>query len=274
MITLLSDFGSRDAYVAAMKGAIASIAPEIPTCDLTHQVPAQNILAARFNLMMAYPYFPKGTVHLAVVDPGVGSSRRAIALQTPSGFFVGPDYGLFCGVIERESILAVVNLTNTRYWRTSKVSATFHGRDIFAPVAAHLASGVPSVLLGDRISPATLVSIDLPRFQETFDSTAEGSRLRFTGSLQYIDSFGNLISNLPARVVPDGPWQLSIELPEGPRRFDGVKTYSDVPVGSLAALVGSHGWVEVACNGGSAFKVLSSWADIGSAVTLFVPSSL
>ncbi len=268
MITLLSDFGTKDAYVAAMKGAIAAIAPGIPTCDLTHEVPAQDILAARFNLTMAYPYFPRGTVHLAVVDPGVGSRRRAVALQTPSGSFVGPDNGLFSGVLEREPVVAAVSLTNAKYWRAPHPSVTFHGRDIFAPAAAHLALGVPIGQLGDRISPDTLVTTDLPSFQKISDPVKNDSRSQYGGSLQYVDSFGNLISNIPARVVPNSPWQLTVELPYGPRRFNGVSTYADVPVGSLAALVGSHGWVEVACNCGSAFKALSALATVGSVVTL------
>jgi len=277
VITLLSDFGTADAYVGAMKGAIATISPEIPTCDLTHDIPPQNILAARFNLMLAYPYFPVGTVHLAVVDPGVGSSRRAIALQTPSGFFVGPDNGLFGGVLEREPVIAAVSLTRSRYWRVTRPSATFHGRDIFAPVAAHLARGVPIGQVGDRIHPATLVRPDLTPYSQRAVQQGHQSITVCAGSLQYIDGFGNLISNIPGQAVPSASWQVIIKTAEGLRQFTGVKTYNDVPVGSLAALVGSHGWVEVACNGGSAKSALRIGATtpsgtVGNAVFLSVLS--
>ncbi|MEL7144104.1 MAG: SAM-dependent chlorinase/fluorinase [Cyanobacteria bacterium J06631_9] len=274
MITMLSDFGSKDSYVAAMKGAIAQIAPGIPTCDLTHEVLPHNILAARFNLLMAYPYFPQGTVHLAVVDPGVGSDRRAIALQSPSGFFVGPDNGLFSGVLEREPALAAVNLTNSAYWRVPSPSATFHGRDIFAPVAAHLATGVPIAEVGDRIDPASLVKPDLPTFSTDILFEGNAKVAHYAGSFQYIDGFGNLITNIPAEAIPEGPWRLilsftkesSASQTEGKREFAGVNTYGDVPVGAIAALIGSHGWVELACNGGSAAIALQDIAAIGTPV--------
>ncbi len=259
MITLLSDFGNQDSYVAAMKGAIAVIAPRIPTCDLTHQIFPQDILAARFNLMMAYPYFPQGTVHLAVVDPGVGSARRAIALQTPSGFFVGPDNGLFGGVLDREPVLMAVSLTQPRYWRGAEPSATFHGRDIFAPAAAHLANGVPIAQLGDRLHLDTLVKLDLAPVVERQLRQGTSTIRQFSGSFQYIDGFGNLISNIPAAAVPSDastPWQVTVKTPNGPLLLPSVKTYSDVPVGGLAALVGSYGYVEVACNCGSAAAAL------------------
>lgn len=274
MITMLSDFGSKDSYVAVMKGAIAQIAPGIPTCDLTHEVPPQNILAARFNLLMAYPYFPKGTVHLAVVDPGVGSDRRAIALQSPSGFFVGPDNGLFSGVGDREPLLAAVSLTNPDYWRVPTPSVTFHGRDIFAPIAAHLANGVPIATLGDHIEPSSLVKPNLPPFATSHPKKDNAKLAHYAGCFQYIDGFGNLITNIPARVVADGSWQLiicashqSAESQER-RKFAGVKTYGDVPMGEMAALVGSHGWVELACNGDSAAIALKDIATLGTEIKI------
>lgn len=270
MITLLSDFGAKDVYVAVMKGVMASILPAESVCDLTHEVPPQDILAARFNLMMAYPYFPKGTVHLAVVDPGVGSARRAIALQCPDGFLVGPDNGLFSGVLQKTPVLAAVSLTNAEYWWKGQPSPTFHGRDIFAPAAAHLAKGVPIDQLGDRFDPATLVQPELPPF--TCQPEATGldnySGYRCTGSLQYIDGFGNLISNIPVQALPDQPWQITLETPAGLRCFSGIKTYSDVPSGTLAALVGSHGWVEIACRNGSAAQILT--VAVGASVRLAV----
>jgi S-adenosyl-L-methionine hydrolase (adenosine-forming) len=274
MITLLSDFGSKDAYVAVMKGVMAAIAPNVTTCDLTHAVPAQDIVAARFNLMMAYPYFPGGTVHLAVVDPGVGSTRRAIALQCPNGFLVGPDNGLFSGVLLQEPVLAAVALNNTRYWRAEQPSDTFHGRDIFAPAAAYLAQGVPIDQLGDSFDPATLVQLDIAPFAAPFAAAfaqcdrPANSRLG-RGSLQYVDHFGNLISNIPQQALPDSPWQVTLATPTGERRFASIRTYSEVPIGAVAALVGSHGWVEIVCNGGSALSTLGQVSQpVGMSVFL------
>ena len=259
MITLLSDFGAQDAYVAVMKGVIATIAPNVKTCDLTHEIPPQNILAARFNLTMAYPYFPVGTVHLAVVDPGVGSARLGVAVQFSKGFFVGPNNGLFGGLLPEASLVSAVSLTNPQYWRASRVSQTFHGRDIFAPVAAHLANGVAIEALGDRIDPATLIQPNIVPIAQLRQSPAA-----YVGSLQYIDRFGNLISNIPAERVPKTPWQVTIEdaiadSPQRPQRpIPGRSTYSDVPTGALVSLAGSHGWIEIACNGGNAAQILSA----------------
>ena len=272
MITLLSDFGYQDTYVAMMKGVIATIAGAVTTCDLTHEIGPQDILAARFNLMMAYSHFPVGTVHLAVVDPGVGSGRRAIALQCPCGFFVGPDNGIFSGVLQQERVLGAVALTNSNYWRVPNPSYTFHGRDIFAPAAAHLANGVAIAELGPSIDPNTLVQADLPAYTPlsaplpALSSTPQTAR--YSGCIQYIDRFGNLISNLPGHLISDHPlhsyasfsWQIGLARSEGDQNLSpelvGIEAYYQVPVGALAALIGSHGWIEIACNGGSAAKAL------------------
>ncbi len=271
MITLLSDFGYRDAYVAMMKGVIASLSGATATCDLTHDIEPQDILAARFNLMMAYSHFSVGTVHLAVVDPGVGSGRRAIALKCPCGFFVGPDNGIFSGVLQQEPVLAAVALTNPDYWRVPNPSHTFHGRDIFAPAAAHLANGVAIANLGTRIDPNTLVQADLP-FYTPISPPLSGlpsasHSTSYSGCIQYIDRFGNLISNLPGHLIEGHPrpdsqslvWQVSLELPAVGKNLSliGIEAYYQVPVGALAALIGSHGWIEIACNGGSAAEALA-----------------
>ncbi|HCF26851.1 MAG TPA: hypothetical protein DEV81_06505 [Cyanobacteria bacterium UBA11049] len=239
-LTLLSDFGLSDVYVGVMKGAIACVNSSVTVVDLTHEIPPQNITAARFCLMNAYPYFPKGTVHVAVVDPGVGSSRRAIAVEFDSGFLVGPDNGLFSGVLSQSPAIAAVELTNPDYWRTPKPAATFHGRDIFAPVGAHLASGVSLNQLGRKIDLATLVQLDLP--QLTFTDT------EIFGYIQYIDRFGNLVTNIPGAYVQGKNWYAiasGLTIP-------AVETYSSSAVGSAIALIGSHGWVEIAINCGNA----------------------
>lgn len=260
MISMLSDFGCKDAYVAVMKGVMASIVPEETTCDITHAVPPQDVLAARFNLMMAYPYFPQGTVHLAVVDPGVGSARRAVAIQCASSFLVGPDNGLFSGVLQQERAIMAISLTNSQYWRVRQPSQTFHGRDIFAPVAAHLAKGVSIEALGDRIDPDTLITPDLPPFKN------------LSGSVQYIDGFGNVITNIPDHIVAGKSWQVTVNTSTQSPCFSSIKTYSDLPPQTIAALVGSHGFIEIACNRGNAASMLG--VTIGATVQVsFLPGS-
>jgi len=240
LITLLTDFGDRDAYVGIMKGVIASINPDISVIDLTHQIPPQDIAAARFNIMSAVPYFPVGTVHLAVVDPGVGGIRRAIAVQISLGFLVGPDNGLFSGVLRQYPVLAAVELTNHRYWGAHRPSTTFHGRDIFAPVAAYLASGIQLEALGRVIDPKTLTEFSII----TPEQTTAGIR----GYIQYCDRFGNLVTNIPGKWVDNRAWSVTL----GNVTIPGGRAYSNVPLGKPLALVGSHGWVEIAVNCGSA----------------------
>ncbi len=254
IITLLTDFGWQDVYVGVMKGAIARIDARLQAIDLTHEIPPQNIAAARFCLLNAYPYFPCGTVHIAVVDPGVGSQRRGVAIQFAEGFLVGPDNGLFSGVLSSSPALAAVELTNTDYWRTPNPSTTFHGRDIFAPVGAHLASGVSLEQLGNAIDPDSLVKLPLPELTIT--------ESKIIGCIQYCDRFGNLITNIPADEVRTQSWSTIVKN----KAIPTVQTYSDVPQGEIAALVGSHGWVEIALNGGSAREKLQ--LDCGDEVEI------
>ncbi len=244
IVTLLTDFGSQDVYVGVMKGAIACINPQLTAIDLTHEIPPQNITAARFCLLNAYSYFPPQTVHIAVVDPGVGSQRRGVAIELAGGFLVGPDNGLFSGILERHSAIACVELTNSHYWRSPNPSTTFHGRDIFAPVGAHLASGVNISQLGKAIDPDSLVKLPHPQleFRESLIS----------GLIQYVDGFGNLISNIPGNLVAEGSWAIVL----GDRLINSETTYSDVAVGQAVTFIGSHGWVEVAVNQGSAREKL------------------
>ena len=250
IITLLTDFGLSDVYVGVLKGAIAQVNPQLTIIDLTHQIPPQNIAAGRFCLMSAYPYFPTGTVHIAVVDPGVGSSRRGVAVECANCVLVGPDNGLFSGVLSQENAIAAVELTNPEYWRTPQPSSTFHGRDIFATVGAHLASGVPLEKLGRAIDPDTLVRSHLP----TCTLTADG----VDGYIQYIDYFGNLITNIPGTLVAGKSWSVAIAGAkadnESHRDFtiSSGKSYSSAEQGNLIALVGSHGWLEIAIYGGNA----------------------
>ncbi len=240
IVALLTDFGWQDAYVGIVKGVIARINPRLAVIDITHGIPSHNLAAARFCLMQAYPYFPAGTIFVAVVDPGVGSQRRGIAVQFPGGYLVGPDNGLFGGVLSQSPAIAAVYLTNTAYWGSSQVSSTFHGRDIFAPVAAHLASGVPLYCLGEPIDPNHITQLPIP------EAIALGEGM--VGCIQYIDSFGNLITNIPAAVVVRQAWSVRI----GEILIPVRQTYSEVDRGEAVALIGSHGWVEIAVNQGNA----------------------
>lgn len=250
LLTLLSDFGLSDIYVGVMKGVIARINPSLTVVDITHNIPPQNILAASFCLREALPYFPPGTVHVAVVDPGVGSRRRAIALHLSDCYLVGPDNGLFSGILAENPVLAAVELTNSQYWHTPTPSSTFHGRDIFAPVGAYLARGVPLADLGNPIDPETLVHLPLPECIHTETS--------ITGCIQYIDHFGNLITNIPGSRVRGKQWYIKLDN----QVISGSLTYADSPPRSAISLVGSHGWVEIAVNGGNASTQLQlDWQD-------------
>lgn len=249
LITLLSDFGRSDIYVGVMKGVIATVNPALRVIDLTHQLPPQNILAAQFSLINAYPYFPAGTVHLAVVDPGVGGVRRAVAIERPDGFLVGPDNGLFTGLLDLPGTRAV-ELTNRAYWRVPQPSATFHGRDIFAAVAAHLASGLSLLELGDPLDPQQLVRLPL--------ATCQPTPTGYLGCVQYIDHFGNLITNIPGAAVETKSWSVRVEQ----RSIPGCRSYSERAAGEALAVIGSHGWVELAVNGGNAQAQLGlGWGD-------------
>lgn len=250
ILTLLSDFGLSDVYVGVMKGAISQINSSLTVVDLTHQIPPQNIIAARFCLANAIPYFPIGTVHVAVVDPGVGSNRRAIALQTPIGFLVGPDNGLFSSIVAQTERIIAIELTNPNYWLTPTPSSTFHGRDIFAPVGAHLASGTPITSLGKNINPNTLVQLPLSDCRSTDN--------RIEGCIQYIDRFGNLITNIPNHYLSNKNWYAQV----AGEKINRGQTYANSSQGEAIALIGSHGYVEIAVNGGSAQSLLQlNWED-------------
>ncbi|HEX6938497.1 MAG TPA: SAM-dependent chlorinase/fluorinase [Longimicrobiales bacterium] len=253
-ITLLTDFGTADGYVAAMKGVIAAIAPDAAIDDATHDIPPADIEAAALALARYWRLYPPGTVHVAVVDPGVGSDRRAIAARVDGRLFVAPDNGILSCVLGEAQAEAIVAIEARRFLR-AEISPTFHGRDVFAPVAAHLARGAPLDALGPRVSAPVLLS--LPRAERT----GEGIR----GRVIHVDRFGNLLTNIP------GAW-----LEAGARvAVDGVdvggvhRTYADVAPGHTLALVGSSGMVEVSVRGGSAADALR--ATRGSPVTIRLP---
>jgi hypothetical protein len=241
VITLTTDFGVRDWFVGTMKGVIAGINPEATVIDLTHEIPAGDIPSGAFALRASYAFFPKGTIHVAVVDPGVGSLRNAIAVQTKSYFFVGPDNGVLSWALAREKIKTCCSLTNTAYSLES-VSRTFHGRDIFAPVAAHLSQGVPIRKLGPPLK--SMFRLDWPEPRH-----GPG---RFAGEIVYIDRFGNAITNLDEVAIrASGPGVLEV-LVRGKKLCALNEFYQSVANGKPVAVLGSTGFVEIAINGGDA----------------------
>lgn len=248
LITLLSDFGTRDAYVASMKGVILALNPEAVLLDLSHEIPPQDIRAGALVLATASPYFPPGTVHLAVIDPGVGGSRRGLAARCRGQFWVGPDNGLFHPVFTQAEDLTIVSLENPAYFRP-QVAATFHGRDIFAPVAAHLSLGVDLAQMGPAIRDPATLHLPVPEF------TPQVVR----GEIIYVDRFGNLVSNLDGAALQVWLGPAAIHLEVGPvtiRRL--VRTYADAGPGEFLALIGSHGYLEIACSQGDAARRLGA----------------
>ena len=247
LITLTTDFGLADSYVAVMKGVILGIAPQTRIVDITHQIAPQNVRQAATVLQAAVPYFPRGTIHVAVVDPGVGSARRALAVRTSHAFFVGPDNGLFSAALANTHTggVLVLHLDQPAYWLPT-VSRTFHGRDIFSPVAAHLAAGVPFEALGSPIADPVILAHPLPSRQ------ADGT---VSGQIDHADRFGNLISDIPEAWLAGRRWVLSCAGQE----IHGVSpSYASAEPGELLALISSSGTLEIAVREGSAAARLAA----------------
>lgn len=245
LITLLSDFGAHDAYVGIVKGVILGLCPDARLVDLTHAVPPQDVRAAALLLHSAAGYFPAGTIHVAVVDPGVGSERAAVLVQTPGATFIGPDNGLLEYAASRRGIDSIVGLTRSEY-HLPRVSRTFHGRDVFAPVAAHLANGVAPESFG--APRAALVPLGLP--------APLTSSAGIEGEVIHIDTYGNLVSNVTVEELAafHAP-SLSVSI-AGCASIPLVSTYADVEPDAVLALIGSWGHLEIAVRGGSAARRL------------------
>lgn len=269
-----TDFGLADAYAGVIKGVALSINPDLRLIDLTHQIQPQNIAQGSFILGINHTFFPKDAVHVAVVDPGVGTDRRPVLLSTPWGRFVAPDNGLLSGVIAvyLNSLpmaagplalppgLTAVHLTNPKYWR-HPVSETFHGRDVFTPVAAHLTLGVPPEDMGEAID--SLIYLPMPQ-------PVEKNRI-ITGQVIYRDVYGNLVTNIPAKAMPVG--ELAEVRIKGRSIVGLSRTFNDGAYssdGGLIALAGSHGYLEVALPNGSAAALLE--AGEGEAVEVVTVS--
>jgi S-adenosylmethionine hydrolase len=258
IITLLTDFGSQDYFVGAMKGAILSINPGAAIVDITHDIPPRDIRAAAFNLLAVYRDFPAGAIHVAVVDPGVGSARRGIVLNCAGQFFVGPDNGLFSWICEREQSFRAIHLTNEKFFRR-EVSDTFHGRDVFAPVAAALSNGVAL----DEFGPAVR---DLIQFESLEPKRVDGGAIEAT--IIHIDHFGNCVTNLTREHFADGA-KLLVDARDGRevtsfRRFFAENSADQT---DLFCLFGSAGFLEVAAQNSSAAKILG--AQRGDSVRVF-----
>ncbi|HLE15974.1 MAG TPA: SAM-dependent chlorinase/fluorinase [Anaerolineales bacterium] len=264
-IVLLTDYGTSDPYVGILKGVISGIAPDIPVIDLTHEIQPGDLLQGAVTLWMARPYFPAGTVFCCVVDPGVGTARRAILVEAGDFRYIGPDNGLFTFVSDQDCLAWMIEEPDLMF---TNLSVTFHGRDIFAPAAAHAARGVSGSSFGRRVEG--LIRLAQPILKAVDDREVKGEIL-------YVDRFGNLLTSLGAfrEVERDSyqldPW-LEDTLPEnqvryvsklksrlilpGGRSLDWIRTFADKPVGECAVLVGSSGLLEVVANQGSAAQNL------------------
>jgi S-adenosylmethionine hydrolase len=256
IITITTDFGLSDSYAAQMKGVILSISPEATLVDVTHQVPRQDCVAASAILADVVGAFPPGTIHLVVVDPGVGTDRRAVAVETKEASevigprFVAPDNGVLTEVLQNRPIHRAVRLAEPRFWR-SEVSQTFHGRDIFAPVAAHWSRGVDLAEFGPPLEwPLIQLPADRPIVQ--------AGEIR--GRIVRTDTFGNLITNIDASTLSESDRErLVVEL--GTQRIVGLsRCYGEKPTGELLALVGSSGRLEIAVCQGHAGEILAAWS--------------
>lgn len=246
IITLVTDFGTADYFVAAVKGVILTTNPEVRIIDVTHEVPPQDIESGAFTLLASYNDFPPGTIHVGVVDPGVGSSRRGIALRAGAHYFVGPDNGLFSYICDRESQYEVFHLTEEKFFRP-KPSASFHGRDIFAPVAAALSNGITPAQFGPQIK-------DEVRLAPLTPVRDRDGSLR--GRIINIDRFGNCITNFTRSDLPDSAQLKLVVRRKVIRQFRRFFADEHGAKDELFAIWGSAGFLELAINGGSAANLL------------------
>ena len=241
IITLTTDFGHRDSFVGAMKGVLLGIAPEVQIVDIAHEIRPGDIRAAAFALMTAAPFFPAGTIHLVVVDPGVGSARKAVAIRGAQATFLGPDNGVLSWAVKDECSLQIRSLENPEI-RLPRLSATFHGRDLFAPAAAWLARGRPFAQLGPELN-------DFHRLDWPSATLAGGA---WRTEIIHVDVYGNAITAVSAEQAAG---KQDVILP-GERRVPIQPFYSAVGKGSPLAVVGSSGLLEIAINGGDAANTL------------------
>ncbi|MDX2138365.1 MAG: SAM-dependent chlorinase/fluorinase [Chloroflexota bacterium] len=265
LIALLTDFGMDDSYVGVMKGVISGICPDARIIDLTHAIAPQNVRQGAFELLTTYTYFPADTIFLVVVDPGVGGTRRPMLARAGTYTFIAPDNGVLSYVLDRDPAAQVHELTSAQH-RLSRVSNTFHGRDVFAPAAAYLARGGAPEVLGPRLE--SYVRLPQPRL------VRDDKRIR--GEAVHVDHFGNIVTSIgnltwthEGELALHSAWDAQAEavridakqavVTYDDWRINGIaRTYTDVPRGSLLALVGSSGFLEIAINQGDACAQLSA----------------
>jgi hypothetical protein len=261
IITLLTDFGTADIFVGSMKGVILGINPQAQVVDLSHEVPPHDIRAGAFRLHSAVRYFPPGTIHVAVVDPGVGSERRPLLVFTAEQYFLAPDNGLLSYVLDLELDVEIRELTAKQFFLGS-IGSTFHGRDIFAPVAAWLSRGEPIESFGPLVE--TIVQFEVRRPVQK-DGT-------LIGEVQHIDRFGNLITNITnenLRELAGLDFHEAVHVRVGHTEVKGLlRCYADASPGSLSALINSDGWLELFCNQARADTLAK--AAVGERVEVWV----
>ena len=261
IITLTTDFGYRDPFVGIMKGVVSSINPAATIIDLTHGVTPQDVTGGALALAAAADFFPAGTIHVAVVDPGVGGNRRPILLETDRACYVGPDNGLMSLAADRQRLIRTLHLSNPEY-HLRPTSTTFHGRDIFAPVAAHVSAGVPLEKLGRAVEVFEALTIPVPEIQ---------GEHRIVGEVIYIDGFGNLTTNIRREdLEPFDPESVSVRI--GDRVIRGLSgNYASAGPGNDLALINSWGLLEIFRCGGNAQAGLG--ARVGASVLLDTESA-
>lgn len=253
IITLTTDFGTKDGYVGAVKGVIKRINPKVEMVDITHHIEPFDVLSAAFALSNFYRYFPHGSIHLVVVDPEVGSQRQPLLIKSEDFVFVGPDNGVFSFVYQNERMTEIIVLSNKKYFLT-ELSSTFHARDLFAPVAAYLSLGVDAKEFGTKAKECLKLKIPEPKL----------SKKNLSGEIIHIDGFGNLVTNISADLLRN---KSIANITVGRKPIKKMaQSYFDIPKKEVGALVGSSGLLEIAANQGSAQKILKS--SVGTDVRL------
>ncbi|NND70671.1 MAG: SAM-dependent chlorinase/fluorinase [Rhodothermales bacterium] len=260
LITLTTDFGTSDGYVAAMKATILSIAGDVPIVDISHSIAPQDVMEAAFVLQSSAPYFPAGTVHIVVVDPGVGTSRKSVGVSADGQYYVGPDNGIFTLALNG-SRKTVVELDQTRFWRTHNPSNTFHGRDIFSAVAAHLANGIQLDEVGTPIEELKPMHWALPI------SDDEGIQ----GWVVHVDHYGNCITNISRKVLSESRRDRRVKCYVGNHIVEGIhSTYGGVATSEPVVLFNSVDFLEIAVNCGNASELMG--LAKGSTISLLFQS--
>jgi S-adenosylmethionine hydrolase len=255
LITLTTDFGYQDSFVGIMKGVIASINPQAHVVDVTHGIPPQDILAGALTLRHSVRYFPRGSIHVAIIDPGVGGARRPLLIEWDGNYFIGPDNGVLTLAVENIEPTYIVHLSNPAY-HLKRTSTTFHGRDIFAPAAAHLSLGIPATAFGERL--ANIVRVSLPQIAR--------KKQRLEGEIVYIDHFGNLFTNIREHDLTGMP-RNKLDIVVRSVTIRGLsQNYASAGVGEFLAVVNSWDMLEIAVYKDNAQKRIG--AKIGDKVEI------